>query len=72
MNRILGFFSDVPTPYHAMDKIKSIKQNDEPMPQFNQKYKMYIERLERKVVNDMTLNTQMELFISAINPHIAK
>ena len=35
MNRILGFFSDIPTPYHAMDKIKSIKQNDEPMPQFN-------------------------------------
>ena len=32
MNRMLGFFSDIPTPYHAMDKIKSIKQNDEPMP----------------------------------------
>ena len=32
MNRILQFFSDIPTPYHAMDKIKSIKQNDEPMP----------------------------------------
>ena len=46
MNRILGFFSDIPTPYHAMDKIKSIKQNDEPMPQFNQKYRTYIERLE--------------------------
>ena len=53
MNRILGFFSDIPTPYHAMDKIKSIKQNDEPMPQFNQKYRMYIERLERKAVNDI-------------------
>ena len=24
MNRILGFFSNIPTPYHAMDKIKSI------------------------------------------------
>ena len=32
MNRILGFFSDIPTPYHVMDKIKTIKQNDEPMP----------------------------------------
>ena len=32
MNRILQFFSDIPTPYHAMDKIKSIKQNEEPMP----------------------------------------
>ena len=38
MNRILRFFSDIPTPYHAMDKIKSIKQNDEPMPQFNLKH----------------------------------
>ena len=28
MNRILGFFSDIPTPYHAMDKIKSTKQNN--------------------------------------------
>ena len=72
MNRILGFFSDIPTPYHAMDKIKSIKQNEELMPQFNQKYGMYIERLERKAVNDMTSHTQMELYMSAINPHIAK
>ena len=61
MNRILGFFSDIPTPYHAMDKIKSIKQNDEPMPQFNQKYRMYIEHLERKTVNNMTSHTQMKL-----------
>ena len=38
MNRILQFFSDIPIPYHAIDKIKSIKQNDEPMPQFNQKH----------------------------------
>ena len=38
MNRILQFFSDIPTPYHAMDKIKSIKQNDEPIQQFNQKH----------------------------------
>ena len=72
MNRILGFFSDIPTPYHAMDKIKSIKQNDEPMPQFNHKYRTYIECLERKTVNEMTSHTQMELYISAINPHIAK
>ena len=72
MNRILGFISDIPTSYHAMDKIKSIKQNDEPMPQFNQKYRTYIEHFERKAVNDMTSNTQMELYMSAINPHIAK
>ena len=32
MKRILRFFSDIPTPYLAIDKIKSIKQNDEPMP----------------------------------------
>ena len=42
MKRILGFFSDIPTPYHAIEKIKSIKQNDEPMLQFNQKYRTYI------------------------------
>ena len=72
MNSILGFFSDIPTPYHAMDKIKSNKQNDEPMPQFNQKYRMYIEHLERKAVNDKMSHTQMELYMSAINPHIAK
>ena len=33
---------------------------------------MYIEHLERKAVNDMTSHTQMELYMSAINPHIAK
>ena len=55
-----------------MDKIKLIKQNDEPMPQFNQKYRTYIERLEGKAVNEMTFHMQMELYMSAINPHIAK
>ena len=54
MNRILGFFSDIPTPYHVMNKIKTIKQNDEPMPQFNQKCWTYIQCLERKTVNEMT------------------
>ena len=72
MNRILGFFSNIPTPYHVMDKIKSIKQYNEPMPQFNQKYRTYIEHLERKAVNNMTSHTQMELYMIAINPHIAK
>ena len=72
MNRIVGFFSDIPTPYHVMNKIKSIKQNDEPMPQFNQKYRRYIEHLERKAVHEMTSHTQMELYMSSINPHIAK
>ena len=72
MNRILGFFSDIPTPFHVMDKIKSIKQIDEPMPQFNQKYKTYIECLERRTVYEMMSHTQMELYLSAINPHIAK
>ena len=72
MNRILGFFSDIHTPYHAMDKIKYIKQNNEPMPQFNQKYRTYIEHLERKAVHEMTSHTQMELYMSTINPHIAK
>ena len=42
------------------------------MPQFNQKYRTYIERLERKTVNEMTSHMQMELYMSAINPHIAK
>ena len=72
MNRILGFFSDIPTPYHALDKIKSIKQNDELMLQFNYKCRTYIKHLERKAMNDMTSHTQMELYMSAINPHIAK
>ena len=42
------------------------------MPQFNQKYRTYIECLERKAVNEMTSHTQMELYMSAINPYIAK
>ena len=42
------------------------------MPQFNQKYRMYIDCLQRKAVNDITSHTQMELYMSAINPYIAK
>ena len=42
------------------------------MPQFNQKYRTYIKHLERKTVHEMTSHTQMELYISTINPHITK
>ena len=31
-----------------------------------------IEHLERKAVNDMMSHKQMELYMSTINPHIAK
>ena len=31
-----------------------------------------IEHLERTVVNDMTSHKQMEVYMSTINPHIAK
>ena len=42
------------------------------MPQFNRKYRTYIECLKRKAVNYITSHIQMELYMSTINPHIGK
>ena len=47
IDEILKYFSDVPTPAHAITKLRALVQGDnEPIVTFNQKYRVLLERVE--------------------------
>ena len=52
IEKILRFFSDVPTTAHAMEKLKQIQQGiDEPIVSYNQRYQNLVERVEGKTTS---------------------
>ena len=73
MERVLRFFSDVPTSSHALDKLKQIQQAvDEPIISYNQRYKNLLERVEGRPLGEITSAAAMEMYLGSINIHIRK
>ena len=73
MEKVLRFFSDVPTSSHALDKLKQIQQAvDEPIISYNQRYKNLLERVEGRPLREITSAAAMEMYLGSINIHIRK
>ena len=73
MEKVLCFFSDVPTSSHALDKLKLIQQGvDEPIISYNQRYKNLLERVEGRPLREITSAAAMEMYLGSINIHIRK
>ena len=73
MEKVLRFFSDVPTSSHALDKLKLIQQGvDEPIISYNQRYKNLLERVEGRPLGEITSAAAMEMYLGSINIHIKK
>ena len=73
MEKVLCFFSDVPTSSHALDKLKLIQQGvDEPIISYNQRYKNLLETVEGRPLRDITSAAAMEMYLGSINIHIRK
>ena len=73
MEKVLRFFSDVPTSSHALDKLKQIEQAvDEPIVSYNQRYKNLLERVEGRPLGEITSAAAMEMYLGSINIHIRK
>ena len=73
IEKILRFFSDVPTTAHALEKLKQIQQGiDEPIVSYNQRYKNLVERVEGKPLEEITSIAAMEMYLGSINIHIRK
>ena len=73
MEKVLRFFSDVPTASHALDKLKQIEQAvDEPIINYNQRYKNLLERVEGRPLGEITSAAAMEMYLGSINLHIRK
>ena len=49
IDEILKYFSDIPTPAHAITKLRALIQNEEEaFVTYNQKYRTLVERVEGK------------------------
>ena len=65
--KILQFFSDVPTTPHALKKLRLIQQEvDEPIVNYNQWYQNLVERVEGCQLNNITSTVVMELYMGSI------
>ena len=71
--KILHFFSDIPTTSHALNKLRLIQQEaDEPIVNYNQRYQNLVERVEGCQLNDITSTVAMELYLGSIIGPIRK
>ena len=71
--KILQFFSDVPTTSHALNKLRLIQQEaEEPIVNYNQRYQNLVERVEGCQLNSITSMVAMELYLGSIIEPIQK
>ena len=71
--KILQFFSEVPITLHALNKLRHIQQGwDEPIVNYNQRYKNLMERVEARELNDITSTVVMELYLGSVIEPIRK
>ena len=65
--KILQFFSDVPTTSHALNKLRLIQQGaEEPIVNYNQRYQNLLERVEGCQLNSIRSTGTMELYLDSI------
>ena len=71
--KILQFFSDVPTTSHALNKLLLIQQGaEELIVNYNQRYQNLVERVEGCQLNSIRSTVAMELYLGSIIEPIRK
>ena len=67
IEEILKYFSDIPTPAHAIRKLRALIQGEEEaIITYNQKYRMLMERVERKPVEKIDSYVELEQYLGSI------
>ena len=67
IDEILKYFSDVPTPAHAITKLRALIQGEnESIITYNQKYRVLLERVERRPVEKIDSYVEMEQYLGSI------
>ena len=67
IDEILKYFSDVPTPAHAITKLRALVQGEnEPIVTFNQKYRVLLEHVKKRPVEKVDSYAEMEQYLSSI------
>ena len=71
--KILQFFSDVPTTSHTLNKLRLIRQGaEEPIVNYNQCYQNLVERVEGCQLDSIRSTVAMELYLGSIIEPIRK
>ena len=67
IEEILKYFSDIPTPAHAITKVRALIQGEEEaIVTYNQKYRTLVERVERKPVEKIDFYVELEQYLGSI------
>ena len=67
IEEILKYFSDIPTPAHAITKLRALIQSEEEaIVTYNQKYRTLVERVEKKLVEKIDSYVELEQYLGSI------
>ena len=67
IEEILKYFSDIPTPAHAITKLRALIQGEEEaIVTYNQKYRTLVERVEKKPVEKIDSYVELEQYLGSI------
>ena len=67
IDEILKYFSDIPTPAHAITKLKTLIQGkEEAIVTYNQKYRTLVERVEGKPVEKIDSYVELEQYLGSV------
>ena len=67
VEEILTYFSDIPTPAHAITKLRALIQGEEEViVTYNQKYRTLVERVEGKPVEKIDSYVELEQYLGSI------
>ena len=67
IEEVLKYFSDIPTPPHAITKLRALLQGEEEaIITYNQRYRTLVERVERKLVDKIDSYIELEQYLGSI------
>ena len=73
VEKILQMFSDIPTTTQAIGKLKALRQGEnETILAYNQRYRILVERVEGRTIEQITSPVAMEMYLGTIIPPLRK
>ena len=67
VEEILKYFSDIPTPVHAITKLRALIQGEEEaVVTYNQRYRTLVERVEGKPVEKIDSYVELEQYLGSV------
>ena len=73
VEKVLQMFSDIPTTTQAIAKLKALRQGEnESILAYNQRYRILVERVEGRTIEQITSPVVMEMYLGTIIPPLRK